>query len=154
MIALEFDDIYSSFLQKIDAYDFLELSDDEIAEFMGGWIKSAGSKPYVRRLFSTYDCDVDSGQLTFEMAYQVDEDMDTDFVIEILALGMVIEWLRPRLHSIENMYQVFGGNESKFFSQAQHLKEIRALYESTKNEQRKMIRDRGYLYNDYIEDYR
>jgi len=113
MIALEFDDIYSSFLQKIDAYDFLELSDDEITEFMGGWIKSAGSKPYVRRLFSTYDCDVDSGQLTFEMAYQVDEDMDTDFVIEILALGMVIEWLKPKVNSLTHIYQTYGSKEEK-----------------------------------------
>ena len=154
MITLDFEDIYSSFLQKIDAYDFLELSDEEATEFMAGWIKSVGAKPHVRSLFSTYSCNVDSEMIDFEMNYVIDEDTDIDFVIEVFALGAIVEWLTPKVNSLTHIYQTYGSKEEKFYSESSHLKEIRALRDSFKNEQRKMIRDRGYYYNDYIEGYR
>lgn len=153
MITIEFTDVFDVFHEKIDAYDFLDLSNDEIENFEKSWLRTAGSKPYVRRLFSTYSIDSDSATVSFEMSYAIDDDTDRDFVIEILALGMVDSWLKPRVNSLENIYQVFGSKEEKFYSQSQHLKEIRALYDSIKNEQRKLIRDRGYYYNSYIEGY-
>lgn len=153
MITIEFTDVFDVFHDKIDAYDFLDLSIGEIENFEKSWLRTAGSKPYVRRLFSTYSIDSDSATVSFEMSYAIDDDTDRDFVIEILALGMVVSWLEPKVNSLENIYQVFGSKEEKFYSQSQHLKEIRALRDSIKNEQRKLIRDRGYMYNSYIEGY-
>lgn len=153
MITLEFKEVYNSFHNKIDAYDFLELTPEEIDAFEVDWLKTAGSKPYVRRLFSSYKFDKDSEVINFEMRYSVDEDADYDFVVEIMALGMCVEWLSPKVNSIDTIFQVYGSKEEKFYSQSSHLKEIRSLRDSWKNEQRKMIRDRGYCYNSYIEGY-
>lgn len=153
MITIEFTDVFDVFHDKVDAYDFLDLSNDEIENFEKSWLRTAGSKPYVRRLFSTYNMDSDNETVSFEMSYAIDDDTDKDFVIEILALGMCVEWLNPKVNSLDNIFQVFGSKEEKFYSQSQHLKEIRALRDSWKNEQRKLIRDRGYMYNSYIEGY-
>lgn len=153
MITIEFTDVFDVFHDKVDAYDFLDLSNDEIENFEKSWLRTAGSKPYVRRLFSTYNMDSDNETVSFDMSYVIDDDTDKDFVIEILALGMCVEWLNPKVNSLDNIFQVFGSKEEKFYSQSQHLKEIRALRDSWKNEQRKLIRDRGYMYNSYIEGY-
>ena len=113
MITLEFEDIYNSFHNKIDAYDFLELTEDEINEFEISWLKTAGSKPYVRRLFSSYKFDEDEEVIEFEMRYATDDDADLDFVTEILALGMVVAWLMPKVNSMDNIFQVYGSKEEK-----------------------------------------
>ena len=153
MITLDFEEVFSIFHNKVDAYDFLELTADEIQELEAEWLKTAGSKPYVRRLFSTYQCDLDGEEINFEMKYATDEDADRDFVMEILALGLCIEWLSPKVNSLTHIHQTYGSKEEKFYSESSHMKEVRALRDSWKNEQRKMIRDRGYIYNSYIEGY-
>lgn len=151
MITLDFDDIFSSFHNKVDAYDFLDLEDYELEELESEWLKSAGSKPYIRRLFSSYEYNDDDEVINFEMSYSVDDDFDTDFVIEILALGVAIEYLTPKVNSLNLINQMFGNKEG--YSQQQHLKEVRALRDSWIREQRKIIRDRGTFFNSYIEGY-
>ena len=153
MITLDIENIYSYFHNKIDAYDFLDLTEEEIETFEFEWLRAACSKPYVRRLFSTFNIDQDAGTIGLEMKYVVDDDQDADFVTEILALGLCVEWLSPKVNSITHIYQTYGSKEEKFYSESSHLKEIRALRDSWKNEQRKMIRDRGYINNSYIEGY-
>ena len=153
MITMEFDEVFSIFHNKIDAYDFLELTDEEIETFESEWLRSAASKPYVRRLFSTFTFDGDGEILECEMGYVTDDDADKDFVTEVLALGMCIEWLSPKVNSLTHIYQTYGSKDERWFAESSHMKEIRALRDSWKVEQRKLIRDRGYLYNSYIEGY-
>ena len=153
MITMEFDEVYSVFHNKVDAYDFLELTDEEIETFESEWLRSAASKPYVRSLFSAFSLDVDGETISFEMGYVIDDDTDKDFVTEVLALGICIEWLSPKVNSLTHIYQTYASKEERFFSEASHMKEIRALRDSWKVEQRKLIRDRGYIYNSYIQGY-
>ncbi len=153
MVTLDFEDVFSIFHNKIDAYDFLELTIDEINTFEVEWLRSAGAKPYVRSLFSSYTFDSEDESISFEMKYAIDDDTDNDFVVEILALGMCIEWLNPKVNSMTHIYQTYGSKEERWMSEAGHMKETRALRDSWKVEQRKLIRDRGYLYNSYIEGY-
>ena len=53
MASLKYDDIYSSLFTKIEAYDFIDLSEEELDEFLCNWLRSAATNPYVRKLFST-----------------------------------------------------------------------------------------------------
>lgn len=155
MITLEFDDVFTNFHNKVDAYDFLDFEDYEIEELEIEWLRAACTKPYVRRLFSSFQFDEEDDEvINFEMLYEVDDDFDADFVKEILAIGMGVEWLTPKVNSLIGINQMYGSKEEKFYSEAQHMKEVRALRDSWKNEQRKLIRDRGYTFNSYIEDYK
>ena len=49
--------------------------------------------------------------MTFTLNNSVDEDSDTDFVLEVLSLGMAIEWLQPQVDSVIHTSVMMGGDE-------------------------------------------
>lgn len=151
MTSLNYNEVFSIFYSRVEAYDFLSLKNDEVNEFLCSWIRSVISKPYIRRLFTSISIDDEIQVLSYELKYSVDEDSDRYFVTEILGLGIAIQWLEPKINSTMNIAQMFGSKEEKFFSQSQHLKELRDLKESLHHEQRSMIRDRGYAWNSYLD---
>lgn len=151
MTSVTYNDIFSFFYTKVEAFDFIDLDSEQISEFMSYWLLSASKKPYVRRLFSSFSIDQEIQEVSFELKYVVDETYDSDFVIEILALGMIVEWITPKVNSLNNMAQMFGSKEEKFYSQAAHLKQLQDLKASMQREQKNMIRDRGYLWNSYLD---
>lgn len=150
-MTLSYEEIYSSFLGYITDYNIVSMDEQDAYDVMSEWLKKAYSKPYVRRLFSTALFDNEIQMLTYEMDYPVEENADNDFVIDVLAKGMVIEWVQPQVKSKALTAQVFSNKESKFFSQSAHLSELQDLLDDTRLEQRKIIRDRGYINNAYLE---
>ena len=151
MTSLNYDIIYSRLFSKIEAYDFIELQENELNDFLCNWIHSSSANPYVRRLFSTFSLDDEIQEIYYEMKYSVDEFSDTEFITEVLTLGVVVAWLEPKINSINNIAQMFGSKEEKFYSQSQHISELRALVNDAKKQQRRMIADRGYAWNSYLD---
>ena len=151
MASLDYNKIYSRLFSKIEAYDFLELPEDELNDFLCNWIHSASANPYVRRLFNSFNLDDEILTISYEMKYSVDEFSDEEFIIEILTFGVVVAWLEPKINSINNIAQMFGSKEEKFYSQSQHLSELRNLVNNAKKQQRRMIADRGYAWNSYLD---
>lgn len=144
------DDLYSSFLGKVTDYNFASIAEDDVYELMFGYLKSAISQPYVRRLFSSITMDDEIMEMTFTLKDSIDEVSDKYFIIEVLSRGMVIAWLEPQVKSVTNLSQMFGGKEQKWFSQAQHLAELKDLLATSKSEQRRIICDHGYANNAYV----
>lgn len=151
MASLKYDKVYSRLFTKIEAYDFIELPEDTLNDFLCSWIHSASANPYVRKLFSSFVSDDEIQTMTYEMKYSVDEISDEEFLVEVIALGMAIAWLEPKINSINNINQFFGSKDEKWFSQAQHLSELKGLVSDFKKQQRRMIADRGYVWNTYLD---
>lgn len=147
----EFDELYSRFYLRVEDYNIVGLEEKVVTNMMNGWIKSTLSKPYVRRLFDELDFDEDIGELEYEMKLPVSEEEDKDFVEEVIALGMVVEWLSPKYHSTLLTSQMFSNSDQKYYSQANHMTELKDMYHRAQNNLRKLIRDRGYIYNGYLE---
>lgn len=145
-----FEDIFSRFLLKVTDYNFVRLEEDTVNEMMIGWLKATLSKPYVRRIFSSLTIDEDFEEIEFELKNPVDEQSDADYVEELVATGMVVEWVTPQVNSVINTQQMLSGKEVKFYSQSQHLAELKGLLSDSNQALRKMIRDRGYFSNSYI----
>ena len=145
-----FDEIFSCFLLKVTDYKFINEPEDVTNAFMIGWLHSALSKPYIRRVFSNIEINDDTRTINFQIKNSVDAKTDIDYIQELVASAMVVEWMEPKVKSVLNMAQMYGGKEQKFFSQAAHLKENKAMLDDQKAEIRKMIRDHGYIYNSYI----
>lgn len=150
-MTLSYEDIYSFFLGYITDHNIAAMSMQDAYDLMSENLHKAVSKPYVRRLFSEFNNDSEIMTLTFEMDYKTDDNADKDFVLDILAKGMVIEWLQPQVKSRLLTAQYFGNSDKKYFSQSAHLNELQSLLEEAKLDQRKMIRDRGYISNSYLE---
>lgn len=146
----EFDELYSRFYLRVEDYNIVGLEEKVVTNMMNGWIKSTLSKPYVRRLFDELDFDEDIGELEYEMKLPVSEEEDKDFVEEVIALGMVVEWLSPKYRSTLLTSQMFSNSDQKYYSQANHMTELKDMYHRAQNDLRKLIRDRGYIYNGYI----
>lgn len=153
MTSLDYNKIYSRLFSKIEAYDFIELPEADLNELLCDWIHSASANPYVRRLFKTgkFILDDEVQEISYEMKYSVDEFSDAEFITEVLALGVVVAWLQPKVNSINNVAQMFGSKEEKYYSQSSHLSELRGLVNDSRKLQRRMIADRGYSWNSYLD---
>lgn len=150
MTSIEYEDLFSDFLGYVTDYTLLSLSEEDAYGLMSEYLRKSASLPYVRRLFSSLSLNDDFQIVDFEMLNEVDEASDLDFTSRVLTLGMVVEWLRPQVRSKNLTAQMFGGKEQKYYSQQAHLSELRNLLEDTQLELRKVIRDRGYIYNTYL----
>lgn len=144
MITSEYDEIFSRFLMRITDYGFAAQDEYLANEMMQGWLRATLSQPMVRRLFSSITADDDLEEIEYEMMESLDDVSDQDFVEEILAVGMMISWISPQYHSVLNTNQLFSNSEQKFYSQSQHLSEMKSMYEKAQTDFRKLIRDRAY----------
>jgi hypothetical protein len=151
MASLLYEKIYSSLLRKITDYDIARMVDSDAEIIQTEYLHSAISKPYTRRLFSSLLMDDELQEMEYTLYQITDESQDNDFVIEMLALGMLIEWLEPQLNSkLLTQQMITSSKESKWYSQQQHLSTIQSVYDSAVKKQRNLILDRGFIYNDYL----
>lgn len=118
---------------------------------MPEYLHASINKPYIRRLFSELKLGDTVQELTYIMKYSVDDDFDAEFITDILGIGMVIEWITPKINSLNNTQQVFGSSEEKFYSQTNHLNGLKDLKKSLIKEQKNLIKDRGYIWNSYLD---
>ena len=148
---IKYDNIYSRFLQKIEDIEFLQLDKNTAYRKMAGWLNSAISDPYVRRIFETYELNDEILELWCTVRHAEDEVIDQQYVEEVLSLGMLVTWLESKVQSTVNIKQGLFGKEQKYYSQAAHLEQIRGLFENCQTRLRRMISDRGYMRNSWLE---
>ena len=126
-----YDDIFKSFLSKIEdfclAKNIVERPNFVIEE-LTGWLKSAVSK--TKRFINK--------TITFDDETKVITEVLDNLEVEVFALGMVVEWLRPRLYSVLNTNQFVGGKEEKFYSQANHTGTLSSLFKDSQIEIKKI----------------
>lgn len=153
MASVNYDNVYSRFFMKVEAFDFLyeEIPKEVAEEIMATWLHSAIAYPYIRKVFGKISVDDESKTFTYTLRYEIDDFTDAEFVTELLAYGLMHSWLQPKVNSITNIIQNSTSPDSKFYSQAKHLSELRALLEDTECKIRGLIRDRGYLNNTYLD---
>jgi hypothetical protein len=136
---LSYSTLFSRVLNKINDPKELSLDENDLLEIYTERLHSVVGKPRVRRLFSSISLDDEIQEMTFTLNNSVDEESDKDFVLEILSLGMAIEWLQPQVDSIIHTSVMIGGKEEKKLLD-NHKNMIDRL-DSMKKEQNKMIRD-------------
>ena len=66
-------------------------------------------------------------------------------------MGMKLAWLDQTLNSTENTLMFIGGKEEKFFSQANHIAELRALRADTLREMQQLYTYDTYVNNSYFD---
>ena len=147
---LSYSTLFSRVLNKINDPKELSFDENDLLEIYTERLHSVVGKPRVRRLFSSISLDDEIQEMTFALNNSVDEESDKDSVLEILSLGMAIEWLQPQVDSVIHTSVMIGGKEEKKLLD-NHKNMIDRL-DSMKKEQNKMIRDYGYMYNSYIKE--
>lgn len=152
MASMSYEDIFGVFLDNITDYSLASMNESEAYKIMGGYLHQALADMYIRRLFTEYSLDDPSQTLEYTMKYVLDEESDTEFVRTILGKGMVKQWVAPQVQSVSSIRQMMSDKERTIYSQSAHLKELQELKKNVTNEIRKLIQDRGYIYNTYLDE--
>jgi len=150
MSSIDYEIIFSGFLSNITDYKIAKQDEDVTAEQLAEYLHKAVSTPYIRALFASIDVDDDYETVTYEMK-NPDVNGDDDFVVNMLGKAMVYEWIHPQVRKTSLMSQMFSGKEVKWYAQSNHMAELRGIEEDAELEVRRMIRDRGFISNKYLE---
>ena len=118
----EFQEIMDSFLSKITDYDFLSYSDVELESELKQLLK-----PTIAKFITNNTIKFDSELNLFNRELEPLE-------VEILADGMVVEWLKPKINTLTLIKQSMGTKDFSLTSQANHLDKLMSLQKETKNE--------------------
>lgn len=146
---MTYEEIFSQFYSKIDDPTFFQkYSKDEAYDLMRTWLHSVVGDPYFRKSFSSLSLDDELLELTFDLKMSVDEDSDYNFIRDILAQGMVICWTQQKIDKAVSLATVIGGKEEKRL--LDNYKNNMARLKELKQQFRKIIRDYGYINNEYI----
>jgi len=136
-----YETIYNAALSKITDPQLAMLPEEDLENMLYGWMKSAIAKHR--------KCTSDLSDRDEELK-QFNSDL-TDLEVEILGILMAREWVSGQLLSVTNTLQVFSGKETKYFSQAQHLAELKDLDEKLRLEAQQLSRDYTYANNEYFD---
>lgn len=146
-----YNDIYSRFLNKIRDYEFAGLPEPNATEQMREWLQSALSHAYIYRIFDSFSADNEIAEIEYTLKTSVDEYNDKNFVEELLSNALVVEWVTPKVNNTTLTNQMItNSKESKFYSQAMHLTELKSLLANSESKVRSMLRDKGYIFNSYL----
>ena len=135
-----YETIYNRFLSRTTDFNLAELDDYSLNEMLKSWLHSAIIKTRTKSDLSRDDKN------------EVFVNELTDLDIELLAMGMTLAWLDQTLNSTELTLMMLGGKEEKFYSQSQHISELRALRADTLREMQQLYTYDTYNNNDFFND--
>ena len=150
MSSINYDDIFSSFLSNITDYKIATQDEDVTTEQLIEYLHKVIGTPYISALFMSIGLDDDAAVLTYEMKLP-NPNGDDYFMINMLGKAMVYEWIHPQVRKTSLLAQMFSGKEVKWYAQSNHMAELRGIEEDAELEVRRMIRDRGFISNEYLE---
>lgn len=151
MTSVEFETIYSRARNKMtDLKETLYLNENDLYEIYQERLYSTLGNPRIAEIFDQLNVDEDKEILSFELINPSSNDfVDREFVVELLSLGIVIEWFKPQVESHEYISAFYGTKEEKSINN--QYKNMIARFDNLQIGLYKMIRDRGYIHNEYIE---
>lgn len=138
-MATPYEKIYGRFLSRTTDFNLVELDDHTLSEMLKGWLHSAIVN--ARTSVNLADRDDDNEVFNNDLS---------DLDVELLAMGMTMAWLDQTLNSTELTLMMLGGKEEKFYSQANHIAELRALREDTRLEMKRLHSYKTYTNNSYF----
>ena len=136
-----YEKLYNRALASITDPLLVQLPEEDLENMLHDWLMDAIVEPVTGEYdFSKRDDELK--QFNFDIS---DRDQ------KILSIHMVRSWLAPQLRSVTLTSQVFSGKEEKFYSQSNHLAEMRAL-DADLQRQADLLFCRGtYTNNDFFD---
>lgn len=134
-MATPYSDVFNVFLGKITDYDLPKFNDIDREDILEGYMVSACVKFNKVCLVDLYDRNNDSKQFN--------NDLD-DEIIDIITENMLVEWLKPKLLSTENLENALSTKDFSLFSPAYLLGNIRETMNLIKKEARVLINNYSF----------
>ena len=138
-MATPYEKVYSRFLNRTTDFNLAELDDYSLDEMLLGWLNTAAVN--ARTSTDLFDRDDENEVFNNDLS---------DLDVELLAMGMTMAWLDQTLNSSELTLQFIGGKEEKYYSQANHIAELRAMREEIRLEMKRLHSYNTYTNNSYF----
>ena len=136
-----YETLYNGALAQITDPLLAHLPEEDFENTLHDWLMKAIIEPVVGE-YDFSDRDEELKQFNFDIS---DRDQ------QIIAIHMVRAWLAPQIASVTLTAQVYSGKETKYYAQANHLSELRAL-DADLQRQADLLFCRGtYLNNEYFD---
>lgn len=133
--------LYSRALAQITDPLLASLPEEDLETMLHDWLMDAIVEPLVGE-YDFADRDEELKQFNFDISERDQK---------ILSIHMVRGWLAPQIRSVALTSMVFSGKETKFYSQAQMLTEMRALDEQLRKDADLLFCRGTYLNSDYFD---
>ena len=134
-----YDVVYKRFLNSTTDFNLADLDDYTLNEMLKEWLHSSIVKTRT------------SSDLSYNDESESFNNTLSDLDIELLAMGMKLAWLDTSIYSTELTLQFIGGKEEKYYSQANHINELRALRADTLREMQQLYTYDTYVNNSYFD---
>lgn len=141
-MATSYEEMYNRCLSRIEDPTLAMLPEEDLENILHGYLMSAIAK-HRKCEHDLSDRDDVLKQFNFDLS---------DIEKEILTIMMVREWVSVQLHSVTLTLQAFSGKESKYYSQAAHMKELIEMDERLRLEAQSLSRDYTYSILDDLLD--
>jgi len=113
MPSIKYETIYDRALSRIQDTELFQLVEDDFYEYMCQWLHAAISLPQFRRQFASFSTDDEIMTLECQLNNSVDDIYDTEFVVNILSEGVIVNYLPSKIDTGVNMALMIGGKEEK-----------------------------------------
>lgn len=148
MLSIDFETVFSWARGLITDPSLAKLSDADREEIQTEELLRSLSDPRISNLFSEFTINEQEMYFQVELKNPSNDYTDKLYIIELLATGMAIAWYQPQIDSVLNIAPIIGNKEEKMLLN-NHKNSIERL-NSLRIRQHKMIRDRGYINNSYL----
>lgn len=113
MPSISYDSVYKRALSRIKDLELATYVETDFYDSLREWLYGATSSPLFRKKFQSFSLDDEIMTITFEITNSVDDDYDKNFVVGILAKGLIINYFPSKLESTKNLAVALGGKEEK-----------------------------------------
>ena len=107
--------VYDSFMQKVTDYKMLEISQDDYYAECKQLLAGSYARFMLRNDYSDIETNLELNEFNRVL---------TPSEIEIFALGMIIQWVSPKLNTVELIKMNLSSKDYQTYSQANHIKEL------------------------------
>lgn len=142
-MATPYDIFEGAFLSKITEYDFLQIDPYD---------RNGSIDSYMKRSAAQFNkvCKYDlltSDDAVRELAVDI-PDADLIEIVDIVATGMVVQWLQPYMFKSENLENILNTADYSMYSPAELLLRVREVYQMAQRDFKNMIKDYSYDHGD------
>ena len=139
-----YDTLTEDFLQKITEYNFLKFDIGTRQDIVDGYIRHAAQQFAVVCKSANIVIDNENREISFVG----ETDIDRDEIVDIIAEGMLVQWMKPYMYKQENLENMLNSTDFSSYSPAELLKRVHGVYDMCKKDFTNRIRNYSFDHGD------
>jgi len=145
-MGVSYDILTSYFLNKVEEYKFIKLTDADRTMIVDGYMKRACAQ---FNQICKYDLTTYNDEERVIMTDIPDEELDE--IADIISEGMLVQWMKPYMYKQENYENMINTTDYSGYSPAELLNRITSAYKMCKRDFSNMMKDYSYNHGDLSE---